>query len=319
MAYLVPDRKYDANGITVNEYLLTKHNPNDIDMPYQKITPTSITIHNTDWINVSSETTPAEQYSRATVNGNLNDVRIHFYVDDKCAWQNLPLDLMSWHSGTNEGNRTSISIECIMSGNYNATDKKSEDNAAKLAAYLLKKFNFGIEKMVTHKYWNGKQCPLYILPHWNDFVNKVKSYMGSTPVIPAQEKLYRVRKSWNDVASQIGAYKSLDSAKGICKEGYFVFDNDGKVVYPELKEEPVVTKTYCNPKVRTLRKGDKGEAVKALQILLMAAGYDIGSTGADSDLGTKTSEAIGKFQKDNGLTVDKIAGADTWSTLIEVI
>lgn len=309
MAYLVPDRKYDANGITVNEYLLTKHNPNDIDMPYQKITPTSITIHNTDWINVSSETTPAEQYSRATVNGNLNDVRIHFYVDDKCAWQNLPLDLMSWHSGTNEGNRTSISIECIMSGNYNATDKKSEDNAAKLAAYLLKKFNFGIDKMVTHKYWNGKQCPLYILPHWNDFVNKVKSYMGSTPVIPAQEKLYRVRKSWNDVASQIGAYKSLDSAKGICKEGYFVFDNDGKVVYP------IVVET-CKAELPVVKKGDKGSSVKAVQILLMSLGYDVGSYGADSDYGNATETAVKKLQKDKGIEQSgKVDGA-TWKALL---
>lgn len=318
MAYLVPDRKYDANGLTVNEYLLTNHNPNRIDMPYQKITPTSITIHNTDWISVASSTTPAEQYTRATVNDNLKDVRIHFYVDDKCAWQNLPLDLMSWHSGTNEGNRTSISIECIMSPNYNATDKKSEDNAAKLAAYLLKKYGFGIDKMVTHKYWSGKQCPLYILPHWNDFVAKVKSYMGSTPSnIPAQDKLYRVRKSWNDVASQLGAYKALDSAKAICKEGYFVFDNDGKVVYPIVEEKSTIT--YCNPAVRTLRKGDKSEAVVALQTLLIKAGYSVGSYGADGDFGTASDAAVKKFQSEHGLTADGVCGKDTWSALIKAL
>lgn len=44
--------------------------------------------------------------------------------------------------------------------------------------------------------------------------------------------LYRVRKSWNDAASQIGAYSSLDNAKAACKNGYCVFDEKGNIVYP---------------------------------------------------------------------------------------
>lgn len=43
--------------------------------------------------------------------------------------------------------------------------------------------------------------------------------------------LYRVRKSWKDAASQIGAYKTLDNAKKACKSGYSVFDSKGNVVY----------------------------------------------------------------------------------------
>lgn len=43
--------------------------------------------------------------------------------------------------------------------------------------------------------------------------------------------LYRVRKSWKEASSQIGAYKSLESAKKACKPGYYVFDSKGKVVY----------------------------------------------------------------------------------------
>ena len=37
MAFLKADRKYVANGVTVNEYLLTKHNPNGIDMPWAEL------------------------------------------------------------------------------------------------------------------------------------------------------------------------------------------------------------------------------------------------------------------------------------------
>ncbi|HRR77837.1 MAG TPA: hypothetical protein P5191_13660, partial [Ruminococcus sp.] len=94
MAILKPDATIVTGGVPVNEYFLTKHNPNGIDMPTAKLTEViGVTIHNTDWIKTASGTTPAEQYTRATVNGNMNDVRVHFYVDDVCAWQNLPLDL----------------------------------------------------------------------------------------------------------------------------------------------------------------------------------------------------------------------------------
>lgn len=316
---LTPNKTFTLNGVTVNEYLLKNMYPvggmNRI---------VGVTIHNTDWITTASDTTPAEQYTRATANGNMGDVIVHYYVDDKCAWQNLPHNVHGWHAadGQGDGNMQTIAIECIMDGSGSERSKKSEDNAARLCAALLKQLGFGIDRLYSHQHWySRKYCPAYILPHWDDFVAKVKSYMITTPTanIPAQKKLYRVRKSWTDASSQIGAYKSLDSAKSICKEGYFVFDESGKVVYPEVKEESVVAKTYCNPKVRTLKKGDKGESVKALQIMLMTLGYDIGSTGADSDFGTKTSEAVGKFQKDNKLTVDNVVGADTWSKLIEVI
>lgn len=43
--------------------------------------------------------------------------------------------------------------------------------------------------------------------------------------------LYRIRKSWQDAASQIGAYKSLDNAKKACITGYSVYDEKGNVVY----------------------------------------------------------------------------------------
>lgn len=44
-------------------------------------------------------------------------------------------------------------------------------------------------------------------------------------------QLYRVRKSWGDVKSQLGAYKSLDNAKKECPNGYTVYDSNGNAVY----------------------------------------------------------------------------------------
>ena len=59
MAILKADKSYNMNGVKVNEYLLTKHNPNKITMPQYKITNLiGITVHNTDRITVASGTTP---------------------------------------------------------------------------------------------------------------------------------------------------------------------------------------------------------------------------------------------------------------------
>lgn len=259
MAFLKPDRFYTLGGITVKEYLLTKHNPNRISMPTGSMAGSVLgpTVHNTDWINVSADTTPAEQYTRATVNGNMKDVRVHFYVDDVCAWQNLPLDLPGWHAadGSGNGNKHTIAIECIMSGKGTPSDKKSEENAAKLAAALLKKYGKSIDHLYTHTHWlnvrdgkrgtvdqlntmhnSYKMCPAYILPHWSIFKNKVAKYMGGSssstaPSTSNTSHLYRIRKSWTNTKSQIGAYNSLDNAKKMCKPGYTVYDENGKAVY----------------------------------------------------------------------------------------
>ena len=257
MAILRPDATTTLNGVKINEYLLTKHNPNHIDMPSVSMAGKiiGVTVHNTDWITVASGTTPAEQYTRATVNNNMKDVRVHYYVDNICAWQNLPHSLSGWHAadGSGNGNRRTIAIECIMSSAYNSTNKKSEDNCAKLAAALLKQYGLDINHLYTHTHWLNvrdsksgtvdqlntmynryKMCPAYILPHWAEFKKKVQSYLNagtSTISAPSTKQLYRVRKSWADAKSQIGAFSSLENAKKACKSGYSVFDFSGKVVY----------------------------------------------------------------------------------------
>ena len=51
-------------------------------------------------------------------------------------------------------------------------------------------------------------------------------------------KYYRVRKSWEDVTSQLGAYTILANAKAMADKhlGYEVYDWNGKLVYPEVAE-----------------------------------------------------------------------------------
>lgn len=65
----------------------------------------------------------------------------------------------------------------------------------------------------------------------------------------------------------------------------------------------------------TLRKGDKGEAVKALQRALVGLGYDLLKYGADGDFGDETLAAVKKFQRNHGLSADGIVGPKTWAAL----
>ena len=51
------------------------------------------------------------------------------------------------------------------------------------------------------------------------------------PQKPTVKNIYRIRKSWADAKSQIGAYSSLENAKKACKTGYSVFDANGVNIY----------------------------------------------------------------------------------------
>lgn len=67
----------------------------------------------------------------------------------------------------------------------------------------------------------------------------------------------------------------------------------------------------------TLRKGSKGEPVRALQTLLILRGQKLATYGADGDFGSETEIALRAYQKLKGLAVDGICGSDEWKTLIE--
>lgn len=280
MAILKPDITYNWNGLKINEYLLTKHNINKIDMPTIAMSnPIGITVHNTESISASSSTTMAEQYTRATVNGNMKDVRVHFYVDDVCAWQNLPLSLSGWHAadGSGNGNSKTIAIEVI------GDSAKAEANAVKLTAYLLKQYGLNADSnLFTHTHWlnvmdgksgtidylntannSRKMCPIYILPHWPTFKNNVKNALGtssstsspSTSSSTSTSELYRIRKTWADSSSQIGAYSSLENAEKACKTGYSVFDSKGNIVYTPSTSTTTSVAQTINVYYRTYTDG----------------------------------------------------------------
>ena len=90
----------------------------------------------------------------------------------------------------------------------------------------------------------------------------------------------------------------------------------GKVILCAARPNYDVEKENCEVKLETLKKGCKGDNVKALQILLIGYGYDCGRHGADGDFGADTDKAVRDYQGKNKLTVDGVAGKNTWSKLL---
>ena len=66
-----------------------------------------------------------------------------------------------------------------------------------------------------------------------------------------------------------------------------------------------------------LRQGSKGSAVAELQQLLQSKGFYSGKI--DGDFGAGTTNAVLKFQKENGLVPDGIFGSSSWSKLRVVV
>ena len=76
--------------------------------------------------------------------------------------------------------------------------------------------------------------------------------------------------------------------------------------------------TTVNIELKVLKKGSKNNQVKALQRILYAMGYDLGSSNPiDGNFGTKTDTAVRAYQKKNKLTVDGVVGEKTWSKLLK--
>lgn len=72
----------------------------------------------------------------------------------------------------------------------------------------------------------------------------------------------------------------------------------------------------CTVTLPVLKQGDKSDAVKSLQRLLIAAGEEIGPDGADGEFGTNTLKAVINFQNKHRLTERSVVKQLTWSKLI---
>lgn len=205
--------------------------------------------------------------SRASVFANTwnqpnYEVAVHAVLQsDGTVLQCLNWNQVGWHCGGSL-NQTHIGVEmtepdCIkyVGGSTftcsNVIEARKQvqgtyNTAVELFAYLCKQFNLDPLKdgVILSHYEGGKRGlasghadPEHL---WKQlglsytmagFRKDVKAAITRSTSKP----IYRVRKTWEDARSQIGAFADLDNAKQLCdKSGgaYFVFDSDGQRIYP---------------------------------------------------------------------------------------
>ena len=163
--------------------------------------------------------------------------------------------------------------------------------------------------MLCHRDYANKGCPGdYIYSREGKIAEEVNKKLGvktTTSTSSADEALYRVRKTWKDTSTQLGAFHDLKAAKEVAKKnkGYKVFDKNGKQVYP-------TTKTYSGgfPIVPpALKLKSVGLQVERLQKFLNW--YGSYKLVVDGDFGSKTYAAVLDFQKKEGLAIDGSFGS----------
>lgn len=91
------------------------------------------------------------------------------------------------------------------------------------------------------------------------------------------------------------------------------YRKNGTITIPDRSKTGTITVKPMES--TTLRRGDKGDAVKELQTRLIACGYSCGSYGADGSFGGATENALKAFQSDHGLDADGIYGAKSKAAL----
>ncbi len=147
--------------------------------------PRYITIHSTqNW----SRGADSWRHSLALKGSKLGSLSWHYTVDENVAVQHLPTNITGRHADFNgPGNKYSIGIEmCEHRGNSRT---RTVDRTAKLAAYLMYKYDLPLSKVVPHYHWprHGmspahKNCPHFLLDNgrpgrkWRGFQAKVKKY-----------------------------------------------------------------------------------------------------------------------------------------------
>ena len=122
---------------------------------------------------------------------------------------------------------------------------------------------------------NGLEADGLVGPLTQAAIEKALKSNSSTPTpTPSVNEMYRVRKTWADAKSQIGAYRILENAIAACDKAginYKVFDSKGNQVYPKANNSSSSTTqsttsttitpatTYSGVKLGSSSKDERGQ------------------------------------------------------------
>lgn len=209
------------------------------------------------------------------------DGRVGMYVEEKNR---------SWCSSSNANDQRAVTIECA-SDTYHpyAMNSAVYSTLVKLCVDICKRngkkkllwfgdknksLNYAPKSdemvLTVHRWFANKSCPGdWLYSRLGDLAKQVTVQLGGPSTTPSAS-LYRVRKSWSDAKTQIGAFAVLDNAKRCAdaNKGYFVFDGNGNIIYPAQ-----VNKKSIDELAREVIRGLWGNG-QDRKNKLIAAGYD---------------------------------------------
>ena len=158
--------------------MLVPESKYSIKCPYN-MTPEFIVIHNT-----ANDASAMAEISYMI--GNNNKVSFHCAIDNTRIVQGVPFNRNTWNAGdggNGNGNRKGISLEICYSKSGGDDFEEAERLAAEYTAYLLKQYDWGIDKVKKHQDFANKYCPHRTLDlGWKRFLDMVSSYLEDKPV-----------------------------------------------------------------------------------------------------------------------------------------
>jgi len=142
-----------------------------------------------------------------------------------------------------------------------------------------------------------------------NYVNHTAMYCGDG---------YTVEASINEYGTITGGRTGDQSGREFLKRAYRNYPWDCVLRYTGNADTAKESaEKLCSTKLPELCRGNVGEAVKSMQILLESRGYSLGIWSADGQFGWATLSALLKFQQDLGLEKDGICGKNSWQRLIK--
>lgn len=152
---------------------IVPENKYGVKCPYT-MKPTRIVVHNT-----ANDATARNEIAYMTRNNY--ETSFHYAVDDKEIVQGIEENRNAWHSsdGNGKGNREGIAIEICYSKSGGDRFIKAEQNAVDLIVDILKRYNWGVDKVTKHQDYSKKYCPHRTLDMgWNRFIKMIEDKLN---------------------------------------------------------------------------------------------------------------------------------------------
>lgn len=184
-------------------------------------------------------------------------------------------------------NYNSIGIECGVCYTDKSTKEgdgdsnkwyfteETQESIVWLVSKLMDEYGISDDHVIRHYDVTGKICP-------NPYV-KNNGKNGNW--------------TWTEFKNNLKQYRQL-----------------GSITIPDRSVDPPAPDPKPTP-TTILRRGDRGDAVKTMQTMLIKCGYSCGKAGADGIFGSGTESAVRKFQKTSKLSVDGLYGPKTKAAL----